>query len=112
MELAWNAVDDATSYKIYRGEAAETLAEITPDSALTGTSTDYTDTGLTNGTEYFYAISAVNGAGEGARTAEMSATPAAAATAPAAPANFAVATGDAAGEIDLYMGCCCRSDWL
>ncbi len=98
VELAWNAVDDATSYKIYRGEAAETLAEITPDSALTGTSTGYTDTGLTNGTEYFYAISAVNGAGEGARSEVENATPI---PAPATPTGFTVMTGAAAGEITL-----------
>ncbi len=64
-----------------------------------------------NGDDYFYAVSAVNAEGEGARSDEASATPAVAATAPAAPANFAVAPGDAAGEIDLTWDAV-RSDWL
>ena len=47
-----------------------------------GPVTSYTDTGLTNGTIYWYQVSAVNEAGEGARSNEVSGTPA---TVPGAP---------------------------
>ncbi len=47
--------------------------EITPATPFNGSETTYTDTGLTAGT-YYYQILAVNAAGNGARTAEMSAT--------------------------------------
>lgn len=39
----------------------------------------YTDTGLTNGTTYYYVVSALNQSGSSANSAEISATPAAAA---------------------------------
>jgi hypothetical protein len=62
-----------TNYKVYRGTTtgAETLLT-TVGNVLT-----YTDTGLTNGTAYFYKVSAVNSVGEGALSNEISETPAA-----------------------------------
>src|SRR5262249_42628510 len=45
-------------------------------------STSFTDTGLTNGTTYFYVVSAVNSAGESANSSPVSATPSGAPPAP------------------------------
>jgi hypothetical protein len=45
------------------------------------TTTSYTNTGLTNGTTYFYVVSALNATGESANSSQASATPAAVAAA-------------------------------
>lgn len=72
-----------TSHKIYRSTAsgAETLL----GTLISGTS--YTDSGLTNGTQYFYKVSAVNGVGEGLQSVEMSGTPTAGQASPTHYAN-------------------------
>lgn len=64
-----------TYYNIYRGVETGVLVLIGSVSRPTAT---YTDTGLTNGTTYFYAVSAVNTTGEGELTSEITATPEAA----------------------------------
>ena len=75
--LSWDAPlhdggAEITEYRIYRGTTSGALSYI---HSVGGTTTAYTDTGVTNGVTYFYQVSAVNSAGEGERTAEMSATP-------------------------------------
>ena len=69
--LTWTAAGGAISYNLYRGTSGggETLLQ----SGLTGTS--FTNTGLSNGTTYYYQITAVNSSGESARSTEVSATP-------------------------------------
>ncbi len=61
-----------TGHKLYRSTspgAEALLGTIT-------TASPYVDTGLTNGTAYYYRLSATNAVGEGAQSAEVSATPA------------------------------------
>jgi hypothetical protein len=60
-----------TSHKLYRGTSAGSLSLV--GTIMSGS--PYTDTGLTNGTTYYYAISAVNAVGEGAQSNVQSATP-------------------------------------
>ncbi|HME00590.1 MAG TPA: glycoside hydrolase family 44 protein [Terriglobia bacterium] len=76
VSLTWNASSGATSYNVKRsttsGGPYTTIAS--------PTATNYTDTGLTNGTTYYYVVSAVNSAGESANSTEVSATPSAPAT--------------------------------
>jgi subtilase family serine protease len=69
--LSWNASAGATSYRLYRSTTSggETLYR----SGLTATT--FTDTGLTNGTTFFYKVSALNSVGESAKSSEASATP-------------------------------------
>ena len=69
--LTWTASTGATSYNIYRATASG--AEVSYKTGVTGTS--YTDSGLTNGTTYYYQVTVVNSGGESQRSSEMSATP-------------------------------------
>jgi hypothetical protein len=71
--LTWAASAGATSYNVYRATTAGGEGATPYRTGLTATS--FTDTGLTNGTTYYYQVTAVNAAGESARSAEVSATP-------------------------------------
>lgn len=76
VSLSWSASSGATSYRIYRSSSSGGEVKITTTPA-TITTTSYTDTGLTNGTTYYYKVTAVNSAGESGKSAEVSAKPAA-----------------------------------
>lgn len=71
--LTWGAVNGATSYNVYRGTTANGQAATPIATGLT--SPGYVNTGLTNGTTYFYKVTAVGPGGESARSNEASATP-------------------------------------
>lgn len=61
VSLSWQAVAGATSYRLYRS-AQSGYQPATPfASGITGTT--YTDTGLNDGTTYYYKVVAVNAAG-------------------------------------------------
>lgn len=76
VNLAWQppvsqGSSPITNYRVYRGTssgAESFLVEI-------GDSLTYSDSDVSNGSTYFYQVSAVNTAGEGPRGAEISATP-------------------------------------
>jgi hypothetical protein len=70
--LTWTAASGATLYNIHRGEA--TGGPYTPIQ-IDWPGTSFTDTGLTNGTPYYYVVTATNTAGEGPASNEASATP-------------------------------------
>ena len=70
--LAWTASTGATSYNIYRGTAPGGEGAT---AVATTASTSYTDTGLANGTTYYYKVSATNGGGTSAQSSEVSAKP-------------------------------------
>jgi Glycoside hydrolase family 44 len=75
--ITWTESSGATSYHVKRG-----IASAGPFTQIAApTSTGFTDTGLTNGTTYFYVVSALNSAGESANSAPASAKP----TAPTQP---------------------------
>src|SRR6202041_2109071 len=82
--LSWSATAGATSYHVKRS----TTSGGPYTQVFAPTTTSFTDTGLTNGTAYFYVVSALNTAGESANSAQASATPVAPATPPAAPTGL------------------------
>ena len=91
--LSWTISAGAEEYQIYRADTPNgALTRIAMDETISGFT--YTDTGLTNGTAYRYTVRAVNSIGEGPESSEISATPAAAPTAPLAPANLSATPGD------------------
>ncbi|MGO8672006.1 MAG: choice-of-anchor tandem repeat GloVer-containing protein, partial [Capsulimonadaceae bacterium] len=88
--LSWNPAAFAISYNVFRGTTSggESGTAIATDV----TSTGYTDTGLTNGVQYFYKVAAVDGAGTSAPSSEASATPE---PLPAAPTGLTATGGNA-----------------
>ncbi len=81
VSLTWNASSGAASYRVY-----ESTTSGGPYSAVgTTTTTGYTVTGLTNGTPYYFVVTAVNSAGESGDSNQAIATPTSAPTPPAPP---------------------------
>jgi len=73
--INWTSISGVSYYKLYWSTSSGiTTGNSTLINALTGTS--YLHTGRTNGTPYYYKMSAVNAGGEGALSTEVSATPA------------------------------------
>ena len=94
MSLTWQAPANSgsapvTNYKIYRGTTSGSQTLLT----TVGNVLAYNDTGLVNGTTYYYKVSAVSSAGEGAFSNIASGTPTAP-TVPGAPQNFTATPGD------------------
>ncbi|WP_189931090.1 fibronectin type III domain-containing protein [Streptomyces aurantiogriseus] len=83
VKLTWGTAPDLpgdsriTGYRVYRSTTPGVTKE-NAEAVFTTTASDHTDTGLTNGTTYYYAVTTVNAAGlESALSPEVSATPAA-----------------------------------
>ena len=97
VDLLWSAPSSnggtaITSYKVYRGTTSgeETLLLSGGCSGL-GAVLSCADIALSNGTTYYYKVSAVNAVGEGAQSNPAGATPA---TTPLAPQNFSATRGN------------------
>jgi len=91
VSLAWAASAGATSYCVYRGTSAG--GESGTAVAMGVVATGYTDTGLTNGTTYYYTVEAVNLGGMSGPSNEASATPLP--PAPAAPTGLTATAANA-----------------
>jgi hypothetical protein len=94
--VRWSAANSATSYNLYRALAAGGQGAAPYRTGLTGTA--FTDSGLTNGTNYFYRLTALNAAGESAPSVEVSARPT------AAPAGNVTASGRVASGANPWWG--------
>lgn len=73
--LSWSPADGAGWYSIYRGTRPGSEGATPIATGVRGTS--FIDTGLAAGSSYYYFVSAVNVNGEGPRTYEVAASPAA-----------------------------------
>ena len=99
--LSWKAPssdggEKITGYDVFEGSTAKFKAS-SPVATSTGTSV--TVKGLTNGTTYYFEVAAVNGVGAGPVSGSVSATPAAAITAPGAPGGLTATGGK--GQVGL-----------
>ncbi|RKP48994.1 hypothetical protein D7Z26_21315 [Cohnella endophytica] len=90
--LGWTASSGATSYTVKR---ATTSGGPYTNVATGVTATSYANTGLTNGTTYYYVVSATNSAGTSGNSAQASATPSAGTQIPAAPTGLTATAGNA-----------------
>ena len=96
--ITWNASTSATSYNIYWSTTSGvTKANGTKISSLL--STTYPHTALTNGTTYYYVVTAVNAVGESPDSSQVSATPSTGGSSPAAPTSVSAIAGNAQNTI-------------
>lgn len=93
VSLTWVASTGATSYNVKRATVTGGPYTI----LASPTSTSYTDATVTNGTTYYYVVSAVNSHGESANSSEVNATPE---PIPAAPTGL-TATAASSSQINL-----------
>jgi hypothetical protein len=93
--LTWSASSGATSYHVKR--ATTSGGPYTQIGAPTSAS--YTDSSLTNGTTYYYVVSALDAAGESANSAQLTATP----SAPAAATVTVTVTASSTHLISSYI---------
>jgi len=70
--LNWNPSGGATSYNVYRSTSPGGEGTVAYSSPTTNS---YVDTGVTNGTTYYYKVSAANANGQSAQSAEVNAKP-------------------------------------
>jgi autotransporter-associated beta strand protein len=93
VSLSWNAAMYATSYNVKRATTAGGPYTSVSNQAIT----NYVDKGLTNGTTYYYVVTAVDLAGESVNSSEVSAKPLP--PIPAAPTGVAAVAGN--GQVSL-----------
>jgi len=96
--VSWSAVSGATSYNIYYGTTAG--VSTSTGTKIANVTTPQVITGLTNGTAYYFVVTAVNAGCESSVSSEKSATPAVAPQPPASPTGRVV-TSPSAGQINI-----------
>lgn len=72
VSLTWDAVTGATSYKVFR---SLTSGSFSPTPTATVTTTSFNDSGLANGTTYYYVVKAVVGGVDSAASNQAQAIP-------------------------------------
>ena len=99
--ISWNAVNNATTYNIYWYTSTDASSK--NGTKLAAVTSPYTHTELTQGTVYYYVITAVNGYGESADSDKVSVT------IPDSRQDIGVALGDSITEgivgLDNHSDC-------
>lgn len=91
--LTWAAASDAQTYTLYWSNTSG----VTPQTGtkIATVTSPYVHTGLTNGTTYYYVVTASNGEGEGSPSNEAAVT-----LPPSAPVTVSAVTGDHQVTVD------------
>jgi fibronectin type 3 domain-containing protein len=99
--LSWagSTSGNPTAYRIYRGTRSDGEVN-TPIGSTNGTTT-FTDTGLHNGTTYFYFVAAGNGVGGSPNSNEVSTTPGGTDTTPPSAPSGLTASGTTSTSTNL-----------
>jgi hypothetical protein len=71
--LSWNAVSGASIYNVIRG--TNTGGPYTTTNGVAGATTNFTDNSVSDGTQYYYVVTAVNAGGQSANSNEAGALP-------------------------------------
>ncbi|WP_151736845.1 S-layer homology domain-containing protein [Paenibacillus tengchongensis] len=87
--LSWNGAETASGYSIYQSLTPD--MEGTPAASVSGDVYSHTVTGLTNGTTYYFTVTAENAGGISPASGTVSAVPA---TTPDSPTEIAAVPGD------------------
>jgi hypothetical protein len=72
VSVSWTAVSGATSYNLYWSKKSGVTTAT--GTKITGATSPYVQTGLTDSTAYYYIVTAVNSSGESASSAQVTAT--------------------------------------
>ena len=91
VSLSWGEASGATTYNIYWSTAAGVRKQT--GTKISDVTSMFYHSGLTNGTTYFYVVTAVNQYGESSESREVSATPSTV-NPPLPPSNVATLLGD------------------
>ena len=89
--ISWPAINEATSYNIYWSTTSGVTK--TNGTTITKAVSPYTHTGLSNGTKYYYVVTALNGTSESIASAQIDATPQI--PSPGAPTGLTAVSGNA-----------------
>jgi hypothetical protein len=110
IHLSWSSSTDGgsaiTGYKVYRSTVPGSEKLL----VTVGTTTSYSNTGLTNGKTYYYRLSAVNAAGEGCLGPEISGMPS---VTSALPRPFSLTATPVSGYVQLsWTGPALTTTWV
>src|SRR5476651_2489786 len=73
--VSWTAVTGATSYNVYRSTVDPVVIGAAATVVVNVATTSSVQSGLLNGTAYFFIVTAVDAVGEGASSVQVTATP-------------------------------------
>lgn len=92
LNISWSQCSGATSYSLFRATTA--TGSFTSDEVYSGANTNFTDTGLSSSTTYYYEVEAENASGGSAMSSAVAGTT----SPPAGPAKPATPTGLTVGS--------------
>ncbi|MCM3702122.1 S-layer homology domain-containing protein [Paenibacillus macerans] len=96
VSLSWRGVEGADGYKVFQSETPDVIDREV--ASVTGAVYDYTVTGLTNGTTYYFTIKATSFGQESAASLPVSATPI---SVPGAPTDVKAVAGNGQAVISF-----------